>query len=72
MNIKNGDSPLYYQIAKEAAEIEQRGDYARAAKVWTKAHRVARNDINQRWSEQRADFCVMQLRREKLKNDLHP
>lgn len=63
---------MYHKTAKEAADIEQTGGYARAAKVWTKAYRLSRNEINQQWSANRADFCVMQLRRERLKNDLHP
>ncbi|EHT99706.1 hypothetical protein CKS_1650 [Pantoea stewartii subsp. stewartii DC283] len=58
---------MYYRAAREAAQIEREGDYRRAAKVWTKASRLSRNGINQQWSENRSDFCLMQVGREKLK-----
>ncbi|SFN20512.1 PerC transcriptional activator [Izhakiella capsodis] len=67
MSFKNYDSPLYYRAAREAARIERAGDYRQAAAVWTKASRFSRNEANQQWSENRADFCLMQIAREKLK-----
>lgn len=67
MSFINHDSPLYYGTAREAAQIEREGDYRRAAKVWTKASRLSRNAANQQWSENRSDFCLMQIGREKLK-----
>lgn len=67
MSFKNHDSPLYYPAAREAAQIEREGDYRRAAKVWIKASRLSRNGINQEWSENRSDFCIMQIAREKFK-----
>ncbi|HBB8952346.1 ANR family transcriptional regulator [Escherichia coli] len=67
MSRKYRDSPLYYRTAREAARIEQEGDYRRAAKVWAKANRESRNLSNQEWSERRSDFCLMQIGREKLK-----
>ena len=67
MPFRNYDSPLYYRAAREAAHIERDGDYRRAAKVWTKASRLSRNGANQQWSENRSDFCLMQIGREKLK-----
>ncbi|MCX8958345.1 ANR family transcriptional regulator [Erwinia psidii] len=76
MSYKNHDSPLYFRAAREAAQIERDGDYRRAAKVWTKASRLSRNGANQQWSENRSDFCLMQIGREKLKevvtHGLHP
>ncbi|MFV8770809.1 ANR family transcriptional regulator [Yersinia enterocolitica] len=76
MSFQNHDSPLYYQAAREAAQIEREGDYRQAAKVWTKAARTSRNPLNQEWSENRSDFCIMQIAREKFKegaaNGLHP
>ncbi|MGL9751796.1 MAG: ANR family transcriptional regulator [Symbiopectobacterium sp.] len=67
---------LYYRAAREAAQIEREGDYCRAAKVWTKSSLLSRNGANQQWSENRSDFCLMQIEREKLKeaiaDGLHP
>lgn len=57
--MKYHDSPLYYQVAREAAQIERDGDFTRAAKVWAKAHRASRNALNQNWSANRQDFCLM-------------
>ncbi|EER3120764.1 ANR family transcriptional regulator [Escherichia coli] len=51
MSFKYRDSPLYY----------------RAARVWAKANRESRNELNQDWSDKRSDFCLMQNMREKRK-----
>lgn len=67
MSFKYRDSPLYYRSAREAVQLEQAGEYDRAAKVWAKANRESRNEINQDWSEHRNDFCLMQNMREKRK-----
>ncbi|MNB78005.1 hypothetical protein D3C81_208440 [compost metagenome] len=67
MVFKYHDSPLYFRAAREAARIEQSGEYDRAAKVWAKAYRSSKNPINQYWSERRSDFCVMQNMRDKRK-----
>ncbi|MBC3251245.1 ANR family transcriptional regulator [Serratia fonticola] len=72
MTFNNYDSPLYFRAAREAAQIERDGDYHRAAKVWVKACRLSRNTKNQAWSENRSDFCIAQIAREKFKNGLHP
>lgn len=67
--MKYHDSPLYYLTAREAAEIERNGDYSRAAKVWAKANRSSRNALNQEWSANRQDFCLMhnvRLQRQKF------
>jgi hypothetical protein len=66
------DSPLYYKTAREAAEIERNGDYSRAAKVWAKASRASRNPVNQEWSANRQDFCLMhnvRLERQRTENE---
>jgi hypothetical protein len=67
MSFKYRDSPLYYRTAREALRLEQSGEYDRAAKVWAKANRESRNELNQDWSERRSDFCLMQNMREKRK-----
>lgn len=67
MAFRYNDNPVYYRVAREAVQIERGGDYRRAAKVWTKAGKEARNAGNQEWCERRSDFCLMQIGREKLK-----
>ena len=67
MSFKYRDSPLYYRTAREALRLEQAGEYDRAAKVWAKANRESRNPVNQQWSDNRADFCIMQNIRDKRK-----
>lgn len=67
MSFRYHDSPLYFRAAREAARIEQAGEYDRAAKVWAKANRAARNPLNMTWSENRSDFCIMQNIRSKRK-----
>ncbi len=67
MPFKYKDSPLYYRSAREAVQLEQAGEFDRAAKVWAKANRESRNDLNQEWSERRSDFCLMQNMRERRK-----
>lgn len=67
MSFEKHDSPLYFRSAREAMRLEQAGEYDRAAKVWAKANRESRNPVNQRWSDNRSDFCIMQNIREKRK-----
>ena len=67
MSFKYRVSPLYYRAAREALRLVQSGEYDRAAKVWAKANRQSRNELNQDWSERRSDFCLMQNMREKRK-----
>ncbi|HDZ9166243.1 TPA: ANR family transcriptional regulator [Klebsiella quasipneumoniae subsp. quasipneumoniae] len=67
MAFKYRDSPLYYRSAREAVQLEQAGEFDRAAKVWAKANRESRNELNQEWSERRNDFCLMQNMRERRK-----
>ncbi|MDX7988633.1 ANR family transcriptional regulator [Xenorhabdus sp. 12] len=65
MSFKYRDSPLYFRAAREAAQIEREGDYLRASKVWNKAVRHSRNTQNIEWAENRSDFCLKQLERDK-------
>lgn len=67
MSFEKHDSPLYFRSAREALRLEQAGEYDRAAKVWAKANRESRNQVNQQWSDNRSDFCLMQNMREKRK-----
>ncbi|ECP2882111.1 ANR family transcriptional regulator [Salmonella enterica] len=67
MSFEKHDSPLYFRSAREAVQLEQAGEFDRAAKVWAKANRESRNELNQDWSERRNDFCLMQNMREKCK-----
>lgn len=63
MAFKYRDSPLYYRSAREAVQLEQSGEFDRAAK----ANRESCNELNQEWSERRNDFCLMQNMRERRK-----
>lgn len=65
MSFEKHDSPLYFRSAREAVRLEQAGEYDRAAKVWAKANRESRNPVNQQWSDNRSDFCIMQNIRSK-------
>ncbi|CDL85381.1 ANR family transcriptional regulator [Xenorhabdus szentirmaii] len=65
MSFKYRDSPLYFRAAREAAHIEREGDYLRASKIWNKAARHSRNTQNIEWAENRSDFCLKQLERDK-------
>ncbi|EKP8961911.1 ANR family transcriptional regulator [Salmonella enterica] len=67
MSFEKHDSPLYFRSAREAMRLEQAGEYDRAAKVWDKANRESRNPVNQQWSDNRSDFCIMQNIRSKRK-----
>lgn len=67
MSFEKHDSPLYYRSAREAVQLELAGEFDRAAKVWAKANRESRNELNQNWSDKRSDFCLMQNMREKRK-----
>ncbi|ELL0228034.1 ANR family transcriptional regulator [Salmonella enterica] len=65
MSFEKHDSPLYFRSARETMRLEQAGEYDRAAKVWAKANRESRNPVNQQWSDNRSDFCIMQNIRSK-------
>ncbi|MEQ1975017.1 ANR family transcriptional regulator [Xenorhabdus sp. SGI240] len=66
MSFKYRDSPLFYRVAREAAKIEREGDYRRASKVWNKAARHSRNELNIKWAEIRSDFCLKQIERDQF------
>lgn len=59
MTFKYHDSPLYFRAAREAVRAEQAGEYDRATKLWAKANRAAHNPVNQQWSDNRSDFCLL-------------
>ncbi|MFS1539543.1 MAG: ANR family transcriptional regulator [Candidatus Phlomobacter fragariae] len=67
MAFKKNDSPLYFKAAQDAVHLEQSGQYREAARAWSQANRLARNRDNCIWSEHRADFCIMQIKRENMK-----
>lgn len=57
MAFKYKDSPLYYRSAREAIQLEKAGEYDHAAKVWAKANRESRNDLNQK--SERTSFRLL-------------
>ncbi|WP_334469989.1 ANR family transcriptional regulator [Arsenophonus sp. PmNCSU2021_1] len=67
MAFRKNDSPLYFKAAQDAVHLEQSGQYHEAARAWSQANRLARNRNNRIWSEHRADFCLMQIKREHIK-----
>ncbi len=67
MIVKNNDSPLYFRAAHDAIRFEHSNKYFEASKAWSQANRLAHNYHNQLWSEYRANFCFMQIQREKYK-----
>ncbi|KAJ9430500.1 MULTISPECIES: ANR family transcriptional regulator [Enterobacterales] len=52
----------YYYVAEAAAIAESFGEYERAGKLWLKASRLSRRQINAEWSEHRSQFCHSVLR----------
>ncbi|MDN0004848.1 ANR family transcriptional regulator [Providencia stuartii] len=64
---QNNDSPLYLKVARDAIRLERSGKYFEASKAWSQANRLSRVYRNQIWCERRADFCYMQIQREKYK-----
>ncbi|EAY4771175.1 ANR family transcriptional regulator [Salmonella enterica] len=69
MKKKYRDSHLYYQVAREAVQLERDGEFDRAAKVWAKAECESINRVNERWARIRSDFCFYQIMREKFRNE---
>ncbi|EAA7987453.1 ANR family transcriptional regulator [Salmonella enterica] len=67
MKTKYRDNHLYYQVAREAVQLEKDGDFERAAKVWMKAGSESINRVNEEWARVRSDFCISQITREKFK-----
>ncbi|EBO7766058.1 ANR family transcriptional regulator [Salmonella enterica] len=69
MKKKYRDCHLYYQVAREAVQLEKDGEYDRAAKVWMKAAGESINRANERWARIRSDFCFCQIVREKFRKE---
>lgn len=67
MLTQNNDGPLYYRAARDAIHLERSGKYFEASKAWSQANRLSRVYRNQIWCEHRANFCYMQIQREKYK-----
>ncbi|MFY3771811.1 hypothetical protein AHYW_001663 [Providencia manganoxydans] len=67
MLTQNNDGPLYYRAARDAIRLERSGKYFEASKAWSQANRLSRVYRNQIWCEHRANFCYMQIQREKYK-----
>ncbi|SPP31702.1 hypothetical protein ARAF_0844 [Arsenophonus endosymbiont of Aleurodicus floccissimus] len=63
MAFRKNDSPLYFKVAHDAVHLEQSGQYHEPARAWSQANRLARNRNNRIWSENRTDFCLMQIKR---------
>ncbi|ECT8547672.1 ANR family transcriptional regulator [Salmonella enterica subsp. diarizonae serovar 48:i:z] len=69
MEKKYRDCHLYYQVAREAVQLEKDGEYDRAAKVWAKAEFLSINWLNEKWARQRSDFCYSQINRERIRKE---
>lgn len=48
---------LYQEKAEAAAKIEQLGNYAQAADLWSLAGKYALTDKQKAWCRSRADYC---------------
>ncbi|EEN5587703.1 ANR family transcriptional regulator [Salmonella enterica] len=69
MEKKYRDCHLYYQVAREAVQLEKDGEYDRDAKVWMKAAGESINRVNEEWAIMRANFCHTQITREKIRKE---
>ncbi|HGB3909082.1 TPA: ANR family transcriptional regulator [Salmonella enterica subsp. enterica serovar Birkenhead] len=69
MTLKYRDCHLYYQVAREAVQLEKDGEYDRAAKVWMKAAGESINRVNEEWAIMRTNFCHTQITRERFKKE---
>lgn len=52
----------YYSVAETAARAERFGQYGQASKLWHKAIKLARKEINACWSAHRAELCKSIIR----------
>ena len=48
----------FIHYAKTASIAERKGLFVEAHKNWLDAVRFARKDVNRRWAECRADYCL--------------
>ncbi len=69
MKKKYRDCHLYYQVAREAVQLEKDGEYDRAAKVWMKAAGESINRVNEEWAIMRTNFCHTQITRERFRKE---
>lgn len=54
---KTNRNDRYYSVAELAARAERFGQYEQASKLWRKAIKLARKEINACWSAHRAELC---------------
>lgn len=52
----------YYSVAESAARAERSGQYEQASKLWRKAIKLARKEINACWSVHRSELCKSIIR----------
>lgn len=52
----------YNSVAESAARAERSGQYEQASKLWRKAIKLARKEINACWSAHRAELCESIIR----------
>ncbi|MCW8348719.1 ANR family transcriptional regulator [Vibrio sp. ZSDZ65] len=48
----------YYDLAREAAELERNQEYQKAAIAWKRVSDIATKSINIKWAENRHEFCL--------------
>ncbi|WP_174889382.1 ANR family transcriptional regulator [Candidatus Williamhamiltonella defendens] len=65
MAFRKNDSPLYFKAAQDFTLNNPVNTMK--PRAWSQANRLARNRNNRIWSENRADFCLMQIKRENIK-----
>ncbi|SEL25409.1 hypothetical protein SAMN04487787_108131 [Kosakonia sacchari] len=53
----------FMSYASFAVLAEQRGDFQKAAEVWSKALVFARNAVNRQWAGSRIEFCANAVHR---------
>lgn len=59
---KKNRNAHYYPVAEAAARAERFGQYDQAGKLWRKAIKLARKEINACWSAHRAELCTSIIR----------
>lgn len=52
----------YYAVAEAAALAEMAGKHEQAGKLWLKAMKLAKRQINAEWSDHRNQYCLSVLR----------
>ena len=59
---KKNRNARYCLVAEAAARAERFGQYEQAGKLWRKAIKLARKEINASWSANRAELCKSIIR----------